>query len=168
MPLRLHAHITALRSDGVLPELLGMTRIVSEDAVRRGLKNITANDGASWLQRHIDKCTYPLLSEPYILDIDTTVKPLYGHQEDAVEEARPPQSRASHLHGGGIASRHGRRDDGWQRAHRRALRTRTGPSAARQSAARCGEGLVRAPVAPHLPTETPSATREGERPSLGP
>jgi hypothetical protein len=25
----------------------------------------------------------PLLSEPWILDIDTTVKPLYGHQQGA-------------------------------------------------------------------------------------
>ena len=32
-----YAHITALRNDGVLPELLGMKKIVSEDAVRRRL-----------------------------------------------------------------------------------------------------------------------------------
>ena len=30
-----YAHITALRSDGVLPELLGMRKIVSEDSARR-------------------------------------------------------------------------------------------------------------------------------------
>ena len=76
-----YSHITALRSDGVLPELLGMTKIVSEDAVRRGLTNIAGHDGATWLQWHIDKCTSPLLTEPYILDIDTTVKPLYGHRK---------------------------------------------------------------------------------------
>ena len=35
-----YAHITALRGDGVLPELLGMKKIVSEDAVRRGFKAI--------------------------------------------------------------------------------------------------------------------------------
>src|SRR5277367_5814255 len=30
-----YSHIAALRGDGVLPELLGMRKIVSEDAVRR-------------------------------------------------------------------------------------------------------------------------------------
>ena len=94
-----YSHITALRSDGVLPELLGMTKIVSEDAVRRGLTNIAGHDGATWLQWHIDKCTYPLLTEPYILDIDTTVKPLYGHQEGAVVSYNPKKpGRPSHVH----------------------------------------------------------------------
>ena len=32
---RRYAHITSLRCDGVNPELLGMTKVVSEDAVRR-------------------------------------------------------------------------------------------------------------------------------------
>ena len=96
---RRYAHITALRSDGVLPDLLGMTKVVSEDAVRRSLTNIAEHDGATWLQRHIDRCTYPLLSEPYILDIDTTVKPLYGHQEGAVVSYNPKKpGRPSHVH----------------------------------------------------------------------
>lgn len=33
-----YAHVTTLRSDPVNPPLLGMTKVVSEDAVRRGLK----------------------------------------------------------------------------------------------------------------------------------
>ena len=94
-----YAHITALRADGVLPELLGMQKVVSEDAVRRALTNIAEHDGTTWLQRHIDRCTYPLLSEPYILDIDTTVKPLYGHQEGAVVGYNPKKpGRPSHVH----------------------------------------------------------------------
>ena len=40
-----YAHITAVRGDGVNPDLLGMTRVVSEDAVRRGLKKIPETDG---------------------------------------------------------------------------------------------------------------------------
>ncbi len=52
-----YAHITALRSDGVLPELLGMKKIVSEDAVRRGFKAIAQIEGGEWLQRHLDYCT---------------------------------------------------------------------------------------------------------------
>ena len=94
-----YAHITALRSDGVLPELLGMTKIVSEDAVRRALTNIARHDGLTWLQRHIDHCLYPLLAESYILDIDTTVKPLYGRQEGAVVGYNPKKpGRPSHVH----------------------------------------------------------------------
>ena len=41
-----YAHITALRGDTVNPPLLGMTRVVSEDAVRRGLDKIEVEAGA--------------------------------------------------------------------------------------------------------------------------
>ena len=41
-----YAHITALRGDTVNPPLLGMTRVVSEDAVRRGLDKIEGEAGA--------------------------------------------------------------------------------------------------------------------------
>ena len=93
-----YAHITALRSDPVLPEMLGMTKIVSEDAVRNGLKAMPENEGADWMQQHIDLCTAPLLSEDYIIDIDTTVKLLYGHQEGAVVGYNPKKpGRPSHV-----------------------------------------------------------------------
>jgi hypothetical protein len=49
-----YAHIAALRGDGVLPELLDMSKIVSEDAVRRALKAIDEDEGAVWLRRHLD------------------------------------------------------------------------------------------------------------------
>ena len=94
-----YAHITALRGDGVLPELLGMKRIVSEDTVRRALKSIDEQKGLEWLQRHIDQCIMPLLGERYILDIDTTIKLLYGHQEGAVVSYNPKKpGRPSHVH----------------------------------------------------------------------
>lgn len=94
-----YAHITALRNDGVLPELLGMKKIVSEDAVRRGFKAIGEDEGRQWLQRHLDYCTAPLLSEPWILDMDSTVKPLYGHQEGAVLGYNPKKpGRPSHVY----------------------------------------------------------------------
>ena len=103
-----YAHITALRGDGVLPELLGMKKIVSEDAVRRGFKAIGESEGGEWLQRHLDYCTAPLLSEPWVLDADSTVKPLYGHQEGAVLGYNPkkpgrPQPCPPHLHDGRAA-----------------------------------------------------------------
>ena len=52
---------------------------------------------ATWLKKHL-KATYePLLVEPmrfqllrqWILDVDATVKPLYGHQQDAVAGYNP-------------------------------------------------------------------------------
>ena len=95
---RRYAHITALRSDPVLPEMLGMTKIVSEDAVRNGLKAMPENEAADWMQKHIDLCTAPLLGEDYIIDIDTTVKLLYGHQEGAVVSYNPKKpGRPSHV-----------------------------------------------------------------------
>jgi Transposase DDE domain group 1 len=92
-----YAHIAALRSDSVLPELLGMKKIVSEDAVRRAFAAIGEDEGTVWLRQHLDHCTAPLLAEPWILDIDTTVKPLYGHQEGAVVGYNPKKpGRPSH------------------------------------------------------------------------
>jgi hypothetical protein len=96
---RRYAHITALRSDRVLAELLGLERIVSEDSLRRALKAMPEAEGLEWLQRHLDQCTHPLLGERYIIDIDTTVKPLYGHQEGAVVSYNPKKpGRPSHVH----------------------------------------------------------------------
>jgi hypothetical protein len=62
--------LRALRADGVLPELLGIERILSEDAVRRGLAAIKEAEGTAWLPRHLDHCTEPLLGEGWVLDAD--------------------------------------------------------------------------------------------------
>ncbi len=94
-----YAHITALRNDGVLPGLLGMNKIMSEDAVRRAFKAIREDAGREWLRGHLDYCTMPLLAEPWILDGDSTVKPLYGHQEGAVLGYNPKKpGRPSHVY----------------------------------------------------------------------
>jgi hypothetical protein len=92
-----YAHMTTVRCDKVNPPLLGMTEVVCEDAVRRGLDKIEEEAGERWLQGHLDYTTRPLLSEPWILDVDTTVKPLYGHQEGAVVSYNPQKpGRPSH------------------------------------------------------------------------
>src|SRR5271166_6468893 len=94
-----YAHIAALRGDAVVPELLGMKRIVSEDAVRRAFVAIEEEAGAAWLRLHLDDCTAPLLAEPWILDMDTTVKPLYGRREGAVVGYNPQKpGRPSHCY----------------------------------------------------------------------
>ena len=96
---RRYAHITALRCDAVLPELLGMKKVVSEDAVRRAFKAIDETEGAAWLRGHLAFCVEPLLAEPWILDVDTTIKPLYGHQEGAELGYNPKKpGRPSHCY----------------------------------------------------------------------
>ena len=94
-----YAHTNIIRNDGVNPELLGMSGTVSEDALRRNLKKIDAEKGEQWLHKHISKCYAPLLEVPWILDMDTTVKPLYGHQEGAVVGYNPHKpGRPSHTY----------------------------------------------------------------------
>src|SRR5216683_3195797 len=94
---RRYAHITTLRCDPVNPPLLGMSKVVSEDAVRRALSKIEEEAGRAWLQEQLDYCTRPLLGEPWVLDVDSTVKPLYGHQEDAKVGYNPAKpGRPSH------------------------------------------------------------------------
>lgn len=94
-----YAHITALRGDGVNPPLLGMGKVMSEDAVRRALKKMPAGAGIAWLRGHLDYAVGPLLGEPWILDVDTTVKPLFGHQEGAVVSYNPKyRGRPSHIY----------------------------------------------------------------------
>jgi hypothetical protein len=92
-----YAHITTLRADRVTPPLLGMTKVLSEDAVRRGLAKIAPEAGAAWLRENLDYVVRPLLREPWILDVVTTVKPLFGHQEGAVVGYNPGKpGRPSH------------------------------------------------------------------------
>ena len=85
-----------LRGDGVNPGLLGMKRVVSEDAVRRALKKMLETDAEVWLRRHLDET--PLLGVPWILDVDTTVKPLFGHQEGAGYNPHKPGRPSHALH----------------------------------------------------------------------
>jgi hypothetical protein len=96
---RRYAHITVLRCDAVNPSLLGMRKVVSEDSVRRGLAKIDPATGLPWLQNHLDYCTTPLLSEPWVLDMDSTVKTLYGRQEGAEVGYNPHKpGRPSHAY----------------------------------------------------------------------
>jgi hypothetical protein len=66
--------------------------------VRRAFAAIEEEAGAGWLRGHLDHCVEPLLSEPWILDVDTTVKPLYGRQEGAVGYNPRKPGRPSHCH----------------------------------------------------------------------
>ena len=94
-----YAHITGIRNDGIQPELLGVARLVSEDAARRALKRLEESSGVAWLDAHLAKTTRPLLTTPWILDLDATVKCLYGKQEGAVVGYNPKKpGRPSHCY----------------------------------------------------------------------
>lgn len=95
-----YAHITTIRCDGINPELLGMKKLISEDSMRRALKQVSVLDGSEeWMRKHLGKCYEPLLEEAWILDIDTTVKVLYGRQEGAVVGYNPKKpGRPSHTY----------------------------------------------------------------------
>ena len=92
-----YAHITSIRGDGVNPGLLGMKKVVSEDAARRSLDHIDEAQGTAWMEDHLRRCTEPLLDTPWILDADATIKTLYGKQEGAVVGYNPHKpGRPSH------------------------------------------------------------------------
>ena len=78
-----YCHIAALKSDRVNPHALGMTRVCSEDSVRLAFKETDHDACARWQQATLASTWEPALKLPWILDMDMTVKPLYGHQEGA-------------------------------------------------------------------------------------
>jgi hypothetical protein len=94
-----YSHMTTVRMDKVNPELLGMKKIVSEDSVRRALKKISKEEGRDWLINELKNCYDEIINIPWILDVDTTVKCLYGHQEGAVIGYNPKKpGRPSHTY----------------------------------------------------------------------
>ena len=94
-----YAHITNLMSDQVNSRLLGMNKVVSDDSARRGLSKIDEELGIQWLQTHLDSCYAPLLTTPWIMDVDVTVKPLYGRQQGAKIGYNPQKpGRPSHTY----------------------------------------------------------------------
>ncbi len=60
---------------------------------------IEEEESEQWLKQHLQASYEPLLEEPWALDVDTTVKPLYGHQEDAKVGYNPQKpGRPSHAY----------------------------------------------------------------------
>ena len=80
---RRYAHVTALRGDTVNPQGLGMSRVLSEDAVRRAFAKEEAGPLENWQREHLWRSVEPVLKAPWICDIDVTVKTIYGRQEGA-------------------------------------------------------------------------------------
>jgi len=112
---RRYAHVAGLRGDGVAPQILGMNKIVSDESLRRALAHLAPNQpgraseeeraaraaqlekSAAWMDAALNESTREALRTPWILDADTTVKLLYGHQAGAEIGYNPTKpGRPSH------------------------------------------------------------------------
>lgn len=78
-----YSHVSALRGDQVNPQGLGMEKVVSEDSLRRAFKDEDAAALAQWQTQALLETYAPALEQPWIADLDVTIKPIYGHQEGA-------------------------------------------------------------------------------------
>jgi hypothetical protein len=94
-----YSHITTVRTDKVNAPLLGMNKIVSEDSARRALIKLPELESREWMTEELKNCYSEILNIPWVLDVDTTVKCLYGHQEGAVVGYNPKKpGRPSHTY----------------------------------------------------------------------
>jgi hypothetical protein len=110
-----YAHVGALRGDTVAREVLGMSKIIGDDSLRRALGAIApapkaahntqeratqqaqALQAEQWMQAQLRHSIANATQSGWILDCDTTVKVLYGHQEGAVVSYNPQKpGRPSH------------------------------------------------------------------------
>lgn len=112
---RRYAHVAGLRGDEVAPQILGMNKIVSDESLRRALAHLAPNQAkraseeehaaraaqlaksAAWMDAALSESTREALRTAWILDADTTVKLLYGHQAGAEIGYNPTKpGRPSH------------------------------------------------------------------------
>ena len=112
---RRYAHINGLRGDAVAPQILGMSRIISDESLRRALKALAPSVGknctkeerlkaqaqldksTAWMDAALRESTFEALSTDWILDCDVTVKLLFGHQDGAEIGYNPTKpGRPSH------------------------------------------------------------------------
>lgn len=94
-----YAHITGLRADTVNPVGLGMTKVCSEDSVRRAFAGADGEACARWQTQALRNSWLPALRHPWVLDLDVTIKPIYGHQEGAEVGYNPHKpGRPSHAY----------------------------------------------------------------------
>lgn len=94
---RRYAHVTALRGDAVAAQALGMQRVISEDSLRRALERIDEAASSAWLRPALMASVREALDRPWVLDIDASIKPLFGRQEGAEVGYNPHKpGRPSH------------------------------------------------------------------------
>ena len=112
---RRYAHVTGLRGDEVAPQILGMNKIISDESLRRALAHLAPNQAkpcggearaaraaqlaksTAWMDTALSESSREALRTPWILDVDTTIKLLYGHQAGAEVGYNPTKpGRPSH------------------------------------------------------------------------
>jgi hypothetical protein len=110
-----YRHVASLRGDAVAPEVLGMSKVIGDESLRRALAQIApapkeSDDEAAqkrqqaqlalsnqWMDRSLLESVRYALVEKWILDIDTTIKTLYGSQTGAEVSYNPHKpGRPSH------------------------------------------------------------------------
>lgn len=86
------------KRDAVAAQALGMNKVVSEDALRRALVRMDESASAAWMRPALMHSVREALDRPWVLDIDASIKPLYGCQEGAELGYNPRKSgRPSHV-----------------------------------------------------------------------
>jgi len=97
-----YAHIEAIRHDQVSQSILGLKKLVSEDSARAAIARLDKQRSAEWLSKSFFECAEPLLDVDWVLDVDTTIKTLYGEQEGSCLGYNPSKpgrpSRAYHTY----------------------------------------------------------------------
>ena len=92
-------HFDRLHGDAATAELFGVGRFMSCDSVRRNFASIPEGQALPWVWRENLRLLQDVMAEDYILDLDPTVKPLYGHQEGAGFGYNPQKpGRPSHCY----------------------------------------------------------------------
>jgi hypothetical protein len=93
-----YAHIAGVRGDAVAAKALGLGGMVSEDSVRRALKAMLPEASEPWMRGALMASVREALDRPWVLDMDATIKPLYGRQEGAEIGYNPHKpGRPSHV-----------------------------------------------------------------------
>ena len=87
-----YAHIAGVRGDAVAAQALGLKGLVSEDSVRRALKAMAPESSQTWMRTALMDSVRSALDRPWVLDIDATIKPLYG-----VTSRRNPATGSRHI-----------------------------------------------------------------------
>ena len=96
-----YAHIAGVRGDAAAAKALGLRGMVSEDSVRRALAALAAmvpEASEPWMRSALMSSVREALDRPWVLDMDATIKPLYGRQEGAEIGYNPHKpGRPSHV-----------------------------------------------------------------------
>jgi hypothetical protein len=104
---RRYAHVAGLRGDEVAPRILGMNKLVSDESLRRALAHLAPSQprrcgeeeraaraaqlakSSAWMDTALAESTREALRTPWVLDTNTTIKLLYGHQAGAEVSYNP-------------------------------------------------------------------------------